>query len=102
VLRCAVLCCFVYCRRTLLLRRAPIAFDIASGRHDHDALIGSVTASRLGWWSCRRYARIARCQGHSSYITHVDWSLDSRVIQSNCGAYELLHFDAFTGKQVCH
>ena len=46
------------------------------------------------------YARIARCSGHSSYVTHIDWSADSRIIQSTCGAYELLYFEASTGKQV--
>ena len=46
------------------------------------------------------YARLARCSGHSSYITHLDWSADSRILQSNCGAYELLYFEGATGKQV--
>jgi hypothetical protein len=40
--------------------------------------------------------------GHSSYITHLDWSADSRILQSNCGAYELLYFEGATGKQVGH
>jgi WD40 repeat protein len=31
--------------------------------------------------------------GHSSFITAFDWSLDSKWIRSNCGAYELLFFD---------
>jgi hypothetical protein len=48
----------------------------------------------------RSYARIARCSGHSSYVRHLDWSANSRVVQSSCGAYELLYFDAATGKQV--
>lgn len=48
----------------------------------------------------RSYARLARCAGHSSYITHLDWSVDGRVLQSNCGAYELLYFEAATGKQI--
>jgi hypothetical protein len=29
-------------------------------------------------------------QGHSSFITHLDWSTDSQYIQSNSGDYELL------------
>lgn len=46
------------------------------------------------------YQRIARCFGHSSYIRHIDWAANSRVLQSSCGAYELLYFEASSGKQV--
>jgi len=38
----------------------------------------------------RSYSRKAVLRGHSSYITHIDFSLDSNYLQSNCGAYELL------------
>lgn len=31
-----------------------------------------------------------RLKGHSSYITHLDWSLDGKLLRSTCGAYELL------------
>ena len=41
-----------------------------------------------------------RCLGHSSTVTHLDWSADSSVIQSSDQAYELLYFDPRTGKQV--
>lgn len=34
-----------------------------------------------------------RLTGHSSFITSLDWSIDSRWIRSNCGAYELLFYD---------
>lgn len=37
---------------------------------------------------------------HSSGITHIDWSKDSRYIHSTCQAYELLFFDAMSGKQI--
>ena len=47
-----------------------------------------------------RYKRTMRCLGHSSTVTHLDWSADSSVIQSNDQAYELLYFDPKTGKQV--
>lgn len=30
-------------------------------------------------------------QGHSSYITHLDWSPDNNFIMSNSGDYEILY-----------
>lgn len=30
-------------------------------------------------------------QGHSSYITHIDWSEDSQIFRSNSGDYEVLY-----------
>jgi len=48
----------------------------------------------------KRYERLATCKGHSSFITHLDWSLDSQYIQSNCGAYELLFWNSTTGAQI--
>jgi WD40 repeat protein len=33
------------------------------------------------------------CKGHSSYITHLDFSEDSNWLQTTCGAYELLFWD---------
>ncbi|KAF0698173.1 Aste57867_11158 [Aphanomyces stellatus] len=38
--------------------------------------------------------------GHKSYITHFDFSRDSKYLQSNCGGYELLFSDVQTGKQM--
>lgn len=39
-----------------------------------------------------------RLRGHSSSITHLDWSYDSKLLRSTCSAYELLCFDTKTGK----
>ena len=36
------------------------------------------------------YRKASRCKGHTSYMTHIDWSVDSKLIQSTCGAYEIL------------
>ncbi|XP_059062847.1 echinoderm microtubule-associated protein-like 2 isoform X2 [Achroia grisella] len=47
-----------------------------------------------------RYTRIGKCLGHSSYITHLDWSEDSQYIRSNSGDYELLFWNATTCRQV--
>ena len=32
-------------------------------------------------------------KGHSSFITHIDWSESGEVLHSTCGAYELLYWD---------
>ena len=39
------------------------------------------------------------CKGHSSYITNMDFSVDCKYLQSTSGAYELLFWDATTGRQ---
>ncbi|KAK3276728.1 hypothetical protein CYMTET_15223 [Cymbomonas tetramitiformis] len=46
------------------------------------------------------YQHVARCKGHSSTVRHLDWSTDSALLQSNCSGYEILYWDAETGKQV--
>ena len=73
------------------IRYSPDGTKLAAGSHDNYIYIYDVL---LG------YKRIATFKGHSSYITHLDWSADSRMIQSTCGAYELLYSEAATGKQV--
>lgn len=37
--------------------------------------------------------KMVKLTGHSSFITCLDWSLDSQWLRSNCGAYELLFFN---------
>jgi hypothetical protein len=46
------------------------------------------------------YRAQCQCRGHSSTITGIDWAADSAVLQSCDAAYELLYFDARSGKQV--
>ena len=38
------------------------------------------------------FKRIGQLKGHSSFIIHIDWSIDSHFLQSNCGAHELLYW----------
>lgn len=46
------------------------------------------------------FSRAAKCTGHSSFITHLDWSADSTQLRTNSGDYELLYWTAATGKQL--
>merc|ERR1711907_658971 len=45
------------------------------------------------------YHRCAILRGHSSYITHLDWTANGKFIQSTDGAYEILYWEAGTWKQ---
>ena len=38
-----------------------------------------------------------KCQKHSSFLTHVDFSANSKWLQSTCGGFELMYYDADTG-----
>ncbi|XP_055774403.1 echinoderm microtubule-associated protein-like 4 isoform X4 [Salvelinus fontinalis] len=59
----------------------------------HDNFIYLYTVSDKG----RKYARYGKCIGHSSYITHLDWSPDNKFIMSNSGDYEILYWDIPNG-----
>ncbi|XP_048858716.1 echinoderm microtubule-associated protein-like 4 isoform X3 [Brienomyrus brachyistius] len=59
----------------------------------HDNFIYLYTVSEKG----RKYSRHGKCTGHSSYITHLDWSPDNKFIMSNSGDYEILYWDIPNG-----
>jgi WD40 repeat protein len=47
---------------------------------------------------CVKYLK--RLRGHSSAVLHIDWSEDNRLLQSTCGANEILYWDVAEGKQL--
>ncbi|XP_056147319.1 echinoderm microtubule-associated protein-like 4 [Lampris incognitus] len=59
----------------------------------HDNFIYLYTVGDKG----RKYSRYGKCSGHSSYITHLDWSPDNNFIMSNSGDYEILYWDIPNG-----
>uniref|UniRef100_A0A3Q3WDZ3 Uncharacterized protein n=1 Tax=Mola mola TaxID=94237 RepID=A0A3Q3WDZ3_MOLML len=60
---------------------------LAVGSHDNFIYLYTVTEKG------RKYSRYGKCTGHSSYITHLDWSPDNNLIMSNSGDYEILYWD---------
>lgn len=40
----------------------------------------------------QRYKKIGECNKSSSFITHIDWSVDSKFLQTNDGAGERLFY----------
>uniref|UniRef100_A0A8C1EJB7 EMAP like 3 n=1 Tax=Cyprinus carpio carpio TaxID=630221 RepID=A0A8C1EJB7_CYPCA len=71
-----------------VMRYSPDGSFLAVGSHDNFIYIYNVTEGG------RRYTRFGKCTGHSSFITHLDWSKDGKYIMSNSGDYEILYCKA--------
>ncbi|XP_058868043.1 echinoderm microtubule-associated protein-like 4 isoform X1 [Acipenser ruthenus] len=74
-----------------VVRYSPDGSYLAVGSHDNFIYIYTVAENG------RRYTRFGRCTGHSSFITHLDWSKESKFIMSNSGDYEILYWDVKGG-----
>lgn len=70
---------------------SPDNTKLAAGSHDNHVYVYAVSIDsqqdRAGACTLRPLHRLS---GHSAYVTHIDWSVDSQLLQSTCGAYELL------------
>ena len=73
------------------IKFSPDGRTLAVGSHDNSVYLYSVN---------KQFKRKGKFSKHSSYITHLDFSSDSKVMQTNCGAYELLFSDVSSGKQI--
>ncbi|XP_072313232.1 echinoderm microtubule-associated protein-like 1 isoform X5 [Eucyclogobius newberryi] len=76
------------------MRYGPDGNFLAIGSHDNYIYIYAV--GERG----RKYSRVGKCSGHSSFITHLDWSVDSQYLVSNSGDYEILYWIPSVCKQV--
>ena len=65
------------------LKYSPDGQHLAVGSNDNFVDIYSVA---------QRYKKVGECKGSSSFITHLDWSMDSKHLQTNSGASERLFF----------
>ena len=69
---------------------SPNGLTLAVGSHDNVVYLLDTKT-----FSCR-----AKCISHHSYITGIDFSDDSTVMRTTSGDYELLFWDARSGKQI--
>ena len=68
---------------------SPDNQHLAVGSHDNIIYLVETKA----------YKKVTKLTGHSSFITALDWAVDSSYIRSVCGAYELLFFNVKTKKR---
>ncbi len=78
---------------------SPDQLKIAAGSEDDTICIYSCEYGNDESTPTCPLRPLHRLRGHSSYITHLDWSKDSQILRSSCGAYELLYWNVETGKQ---
>ncbi|XP_043828511.1 echinoderm microtubule-associated protein-like 3 isoform X3 [Dromiciops gliroides] len=74
-----------------VVRYSPDGMYLAIGSHDNMIYIYGVSIDGA------KCSRVGRCVGHSSFITHLDWSKDGNFIMSNSGDYEILYWDVAGG-----
>lgn len=72
------------------LKFSPDGKLLCVGGHDNKLQVFSIPDCKL----------IKRFGVSSSYITHIDWSLDSLSLRTNDGSYELLYYNALDGSQI--
>ncbi|KAK6296949.1 hypothetical protein J4Q44_G00330910 [Coregonus suidteri] len=76
------------------VKYSPDGNFLAVGSHDNFVYIYAVTENG------KKYSRVGKCTGHSSFVTHLDWSVDSQYIVTNSGDYEILFWEASSAKHV--
>ncbi|XP_018322367.1 echinoderm microtubule-associated protein-like 2 isoform X3 [Agrilus planipennis] len=77
-----------------VIRFSPDGGNVALGSRDNHIYIYEISDDG------RRFRRVGVCSGHSSFITHLDWSSDGQFIRSNSGDYELLFWNSGTCRQI--
>lgn len=65
------------------LKYSPDGAHLAVGSNDNSVDVYSVV---------QRYKKVGECIGSSSFITHMDWSADSKVLQTNDGGGRRLFY----------
>ncbi|KAL8169064.1 UNVERIFIED_CONTAM: Echinoderm microtubule-associated protein-like 5 [Gekko kuhli] len=75
------------------LKYSPDGNFLAVGSNDSSVDIYGVV---------QRYKKVGECAGSTSFITHMDWSLDSKYLQTNDGSGKRLFYRMPGGKEVAN
>lgn len=67
-----------------VMRYSPCERYLAVGSHDNCIYVYDVEND---------YSLYCKFNKHNSFVTSLDWSIDSTYIRSVCGAYEKLYFN---------
>jgi len=67
-----------------VIKYSPCGTYLAVGSHDNNIYVYNVK---------NNYSLYTKLNKHNSFVTSIDWSLDSSYIRSVCGAYEKLYFN---------
>lgn len=70
-----------------VIKYSPCGKFLAVGSHDNNIYVYDVS---------KDYALYYKFNKHNSFVTSLDWSLDSKYIRSVCGAYEKLYYNVGT------
>ncbi|XP_053700273.1 echinoderm microtubule-associated protein-like 5 [Synchiropus splendidus] len=73
------------------LKYSPDGGHLAVGSNDNSVDVYGVV---------QRYKKVGECVGSSSFITHMDWSTDSKFLQTNDGSGRRLFYRMPSGKEV--
>lgn len=73
---------------------SPDGHYLSIGSHDGHVYIYQVSEDH------KKFERVGRCSGHSSFINEVDWASDGSYIQSASGDYELLFWNPSVCRQL--
>eukprot|EP00899_Mesostigma_viride_P008440 jgi/Mesvir1/17598/Mv08830-RA.1 len=78
-----------------VVKYSPCGKYLAVGSHDNYVMVFDVYRGKEGG-----YKPICKCKGHASYITCLDWSTDSTILQTNSGDNDLLFWSIPSGEQI--
>ncbi|KAK3752556.1 hypothetical protein QZH41_013411, partial [Actinostola sp. cb2023] len=78
------------------LKFSPDGVYLALASHDNYIYVFKLQLNGVG----QSIELQGKCSGHTSYVTHLDWSADSTQIQSTSGDYELLFWDVLICERI--